>query len=118
MDDSNAKNTMNDDNTVKTVLITGAAKRVGAVTAETLHQAGYNIVIHCRISRQTADELAEKLNKQRPNSAKVIQANITDETVYNHLIKQAYQCWGRIEVLIKIAESFFPTPIGTITLTD
>ena len=118
MDDSNAKNTMNDDNTVKIVLITGGAKRVGAVTAETLHQAGYNIVIHCRMSRQAADELAEKLNKLRPDSAKVIQANLNDETVYNHLIEQAYQCWGRIDVLINNASSFFPTPIGNITLAD
>lgn len=109
---------MNDDNTVKTVLITGAAKRVGAVTAETLHQAGYNIVIHCRMSRKAADELAKKLNKLRPNSAKVIQANLNDETVYNHLIEQAYQCWGRIDVLINNASSFFPTPVGNITLAD
>jgi pteridine reductase len=118
MDNSNVNNIINDDNTVKTVLITGSAKRVGAVTAETLHQAGYNVIIHCRMSRQDADNLAEKLNKLRPNSARVVQADLNDETVYNHLIEQAYQCWGRLDVLINNASSFYPTPVGSITLAD
>ncbi|MBE9561191.1 MAG: pteridine reductase [Proteobacteria bacterium] len=103
---------------IKTAMITGSAKRVGAVIAQTLHQAGYNVIIHCRLSRQAADELAAALNSERPDSAKVIQGDLNIETVYNSLIEQAFQCWNRLDVLINNASSFYPTPIGSITLDD
>ena len=118
MDNSNANDATKDVSNVKTALITGGAKRVGAVTSQILHQAGYNVVIHCRMSRQAADELAEELNKQRPDSASVVQADLNNDTVYNHLIEQAKQCWGRLDVLVNNASSFFPTPVGNITLAD
>jgi len=104
--------------TIKTALITGGAKRVGAVTTKTLHQAGYNVIIHCRLSRQAADELAAELNSSRADSAKVIQGDLNIETIYNHLIEEAYHCWNRLDVLVNNASSFFPTPIGSITLDD
>lgn len=105
-------------NTIKTALITGAAKRVGAVTTQTLHQAGYNVIIHCRLSRQAADDLAAELNSKRADSARVIQGDLNIDTVYDHLIEEAYQCWNRLDVLVNNASSFYPTPIGSITLAD
>ena len=105
-------------NTIKTALITGGAKRIGAVTTQTLHQAGYNVIIHCRLSRQAADDLATELNSKRKDSAKVIQGDLNIDTVYDHLIEEAYQCWNRLDVLVNNASSFYPTPIGSITLAD
>ncbi len=113
MDNSNANNA-----TAKTALITGGSKRIGAATSRLLHQAGYNIIIHCRLSQQAASELAEELNTLRTDSAKVIQGDLNNETIYNHLIEQAYQCWHRLDVLINNASSFYPTPIGSITMDD
>lgn len=104
--------------TTKTAMVTGSARRIGAVIAQTLHQAGYNVIIHCRLSRQAADELAASLNSERPDSAKVIQGDLNNETIYNSLIEQAHQCWNRLDVLINNASSFYPTPIGSITLDD
>jgi pteridine reductase len=118
MDNSNVNDTTNDADTTKTALITGGARRIGAVTTKTLHQAGYNVVIHCRISRQAADDLAAELNRLRPDSASVIQADLNNDTIYDHLIEQAYHCWNRLDVLINNASSFFPTAIGSITLDD
>ncbi len=117
MDNSNANNTTITAG-IKTAMVTGSAKRVGAVIVQTLHQAGYNVIIHCRLSRQAADDLAETLNSERPDSAKVIQADLNNETIYNSLIEQAYQCWNRLDVLINNASGFYPTPIGSITLDD
>jgi len=105
-------------NTIKTALITGGAKRVGAVTTQTLHQAGYNVIIHCRLSRQAADDLATELNSKRADSARVIQGDLNIDTIYDHLIEEAYQCWNRLDVLVNNASSFYPTPIGSITLDD
>ena len=100
------------------MLVTGGAKRIGAETVRLLHQAGYNTVIHCRSSRQSADDLAEQLNNSRADSAKVIQADLDNETIYNSLIEQAFLCWNRLDVLVNNASSFYPTPIGSITLDD
>jgi len=113
MNNSNANSTI-----TKTALITGGAKRIGEVTSRLLHEAGYNVIIHCRLSEQTANELAEELNNIRADSAKVVQADLNDETIYNHLIEKAFQCWSRLDVLVNNASSFYPTSIGSITLDD
>jgi pteridine reductase len=45
-------------------LVTGAAKRIGAVIARTLHGAGANVVIHYNRSAAEADELkTERLRR-------------------------------------------------------
>ena len=113
MNHSNPNNTI-----AKTALVTGGSKRIGATTVRLLHQAGYNVVIHCRLSRQEADSLAEELNKNREDSANVIQGNLNDETIYNNLIDQAFKCWNRLDVLVNNASSFYPTPVGSITMDD
>ncbi len=118
MDNSNANNTQTETVGEKCVLVTGGAQRIGAETVRTLHLAGYNVIIHCRLSRQEADNLASELNEQRSDSAKVIQGDLNIETIYNQLIEQAHACWGRLDVLINNASSFYPTPIGSITLDD
>ncbi len=118
MDNSNANGAINDMTSVKTALITGGARRIGATTTRTLHQAGYNVIIHCRLSQQTANELANELNQEREDSAKVIQGDLNVETIYDLLIEQAYQCWNRLDLLVNNASSFYPTPIGSITLDD
>lgn len=112
MVNSNPESDMNG----KVALITGGAKRIGAETARTLHNAGLNIVVHYRSSRQEADELSNELNQLRQNSAHVIQGDLDDDTCYGRIIEDAAEAWGRLDVLVNNASSFFPTPVGTITL--
>lgn len=110
--DSTPNSTMNK----KVALITGGAKRIGAETARTLHDAGMNIVIHYRCSRQEADELSYELNQIRENSAAVVQADLDDDHAFGTLIEDAVEHWGHLDVLVNNASSFFPTPVGSITL--
>ena len=118
MDHSNANNINEKTDETKCVLVTGGAKRIGAATSRLLHQAGYRVIIHCRLSCQHAEEFAAELNASKHDSAKVIQGDLNNETIYNQLIEQAYACWNRLDVLVNNASSFFPTPIGKITLDD
>ena len=118
MDNSNANNNNAETTANKCVLVTGSAKRIGATTVEFLHQHGYNVIIHCRLSRQAADELAAKLNTERADSAKVIQGDLNNETIYHSLIEQAVACWNRLDALVNNASRFYPTPVGRITLND
>jgi pteridine reductase len=96
-------------------LVTGSAKRLGQNMIETLHDAGYRVIIHCHRSRKEADSLAIRLNKIRPNSAAVVQADLLDEASWPTLTKQVLGCFNRLDVLVNNASSFYPTPVASAT---
>src|SRR5437762_13790927 len=58
------------------ILITGAARRIGAATARALHAAGARIVLHCHRSRDEAEALADELNETRDESCGIVQADL------------------------------------------
>jgi len=99
----------------KTVLITGAAARIGAEIASTLHEAGMNIVIHYRSSADKASLLCNRLNDKRKNSAAILQADLLQTDALQKLVDQAAAIWGGLDVLVNNASSFYPTPVGQIT---
>ena len=99
----------------KVVLITGAAHRIGATTARMLHAEGMNILLHYRHSRDAAETLQTELNDIRPDSVKLLQADLHDTQSLPGLIEEAVNAWGRLDVLINNASSFYPTPIGSVT---
>ncbi len=98
-----------------TVLITGAAHRIGAATARFLHGAGMNIVIHYRQSRTGAEALQQELEAVRPDSVALVQADLHDTALLPQLVEDAAEAWGRLDVLINNASTFYPTPIGKAT---
>ena len=101
----------------KVVLITGAAHRIGATTARMLHAEGMNILLHYRHSRDAAENLQMELNAIRSDSVHLIQADLHDTANLPALVEQAINIWGRLDVLINNASSFYSTPIGTVTET-
>lgn len=99
----------------KTVLITGAAHRIGARIAHTLHQQGANLALHYRSSADAALAIQNELNAKRANSVVLIQADLHDTNSLPALIDEAARAWGRLDVLINNASTFYPTPVGTVT---
>ena len=98
------------------VLITGGARRVGAEIARTLHAAGANIVIHYRSSAAAAIALADQLNLLRPRSATIHSAHLSTADAPEKLVAATLLEFGRLDILVNNASSFFPTPIGQITV--
>lgn len=96
-------------------LITGGAKRVGAVIARTLHAAGYDLALHCRRSVQEATALANELTTQRAGSVRVWQAELADMHALPRLVEDTLSHYGRLDALVNNASAFYPTPIGTAT---
>ncbi len=97
------------------VLITGAAHRVGAAVAEALHAEGFNLVLHYRQSKDAAQALHIKLNTRRTGSAALVQGDLLDTVKLPKLVQQAVDIWGRLDVLINNASTFYPTPVGEVT---
>ncbi len=87
-------------------LVTGAARRIGASIATHLHQAGFRVVIHCHQSQKDAQELAEKLNKNRKDSALVLSADLMMMPETIELIKNAVNWGGRLDLLVNNASVF------------
>jgi pteridine reductase len=99
----------------KVALATGSARRLGAAMLRQLHGAGAHVAIHFRSSSREADALASELNALRPASAVAVQADLLDLASLPGLIEAVVQAFGRLDILINNASTFYPTPVGEIT---
>ena len=105
---------MNPDLADKVVLITGGAKRVGASICRLLHAGGANLMVHYRSSATEARALQAELNLQRPNSVAIIQGDLLNLPVLSSLVQETISHFGRLDVLINNASSYYATEIGEI----
>jgi len=99
----------------RTALVTGAARRVGAEIVRHLHAAGASVVIHCHRSRTQADALAAGLEGERPHSTLVVACDLLDTAALPGIVAAAQTRFGRLDVLVNNASTFYPTPSGSIT---
>src|ERR1700722_16184794 len=99
----------------RVVLITGGARRVGAEIARTLHAAGANVMIHYRSSAAAAIALADEFNRLRAHSAAIFAPHRL-AAGGRKLIAAALLEFGRLDILVNNASSFYPTPVGQITV--
>ena len=97
------------------VLITGAAKRIGAACARLLHSEGCNVFLHYRSSEGEAQQLCNELNRLRPGSAKIMRADLLDMAELESVAGEADRAWGGIDVLVNNASSFYPTAMADVT---
>ena len=99
----------------KTIFITGAAKRIGKEIALTFKELGWNIIIHYNSSKSDADNLADQINKDNPNSAKTVQGNLDVKEDVQKIINEVNNSFPSIDLLINNASTFYPTPIDEIS---
>ena len=94
------------------VLVTGAARRIGAAIARRLHAAGHDLALHCHGSLAEMEALAAALESARPGSVLVLQADLQDPAAPGQLVRQCIDHHGRLDGLVNNASNFFPTPLG------
>jgi len=97
------------------VLVTGAARRIGAAIARALHAAGWNVVIHYRASGGEARALEKELNRARGDSAACLRANLLDLRAVDKLAGEAHARWNRLDALVNNASSYYRTPLAELT---
>jgi pteridine reductase len=97
------------------VLITGAARRLGAAIARALHADGFDLALHYRSSGEEMRALVAGLEAARPGSVLALQANLAEFDRLPELVARTVGHHGRLDALVNNASAFFPTPLGEAT---
>ena len=99
----------------RVALITGGARRVGAAICRRLHAAGVDLMVHYRRSADEARALQEELHAARADSVALVQADLLHMPALPEMVAETVRRFGRLDILINNASSFFPSPVGEIT---
>ena len=98
----------------KTVLVTGAAQRVGRAIAEALSRRGARVAVHFRRSRREARGLVREL-RERGGEAEAFEADLADLQDIRRLAKEVLRRFGELHVLVNNASVYEKTPFETVT---
>jgi pteridine reductase len=98
----------------KVVLVTGAARRIGAAIARRLHASGANVLLHYRGAEAEAASLEAELNATRAKSAAKVKADLMAPIAPRALVSASLERFGRLDVLVNNASTFYPTAVGSI----
>jgi NAD(P)-dependent dehydrogenase (short-subunit alcohol dehydrogenase family) len=99
---------------VRTALITGAGRRIGAAITLSLARAGYSVILHANTSRQEAERLAATI-VGAGGKARVVLADLADHEAVRGLVPAA-AAFGRLTLLVNNAGEFEPDDIETLSL--
>jgi pteridine reductase len=102
----------------KVALVTGSARRVGAAIVRHLHAAGYKVAINCHNSLHDAHELAVALNDERPDSALMIQKELTNPDAAEEIMAAVRAWTGRLDLMVNNASVFVRTELTTFNAAD
>ena len=87
---------------MKTAIITGASKGIGAEIAKRLNELNYNLVLNYKSSTSLMEELISNLtNKDTKNV--IVKCDVSDYEDAKKLIDEAYDNFGTVDVLINNA---------------
>jgi pteridine reductase len=98
----------------RVALVTGAARRIGAEIAKTLHDNGFNIALHCHHSKIAAKKLSQQFNAKRPGSSIIISADLCQTAKLKNLIAATLKGLGRLDLLVNNASRFYRTKLGHV----
>ncbi len=101
----------------KVALVTGGAKRVGREIALALAGRGCAVAITYRSSRREAESTAAAIRRKGVR-ALAVEADQRDGTEVRAAVRAIEARFGRVDVLINNASSFYPTPLETVTETQ
>lgn len=96
-------------------LVTGAARRIGAIIAERLHQRGCAVIVHYHGSESEASSLVGRLNETRPDSAYLAQADLTEIDGPRQLADQVLALTPKLGLLVNNASRFYATEMGKVS---
>jgi NAD(P)-dependent dehydrogenase (short-subunit alcohol dehydrogenase family) len=96
----------------RTVLVTGAAKRLGRAIALDLARDGWDIALHFNTSQSEAEQTADRVRAEGRRVA-LLKADLSNEAEVGSLIGRAVEALGTITALINSASIFEPDDWAT-----
>ena len=89
----------------RTVLVTGAAKRLGREIALALAKDGWQVAVHYRNSLEDAQKTVTEC-AQLAGSSAAFCADLTNETAVRDLLPQVIKHFGRVDAVVNNASTF------------
>lgn len=89
----------------RVVLVTGAARRLGRKIALTLARHGWDVAVHCRISRVEAVATVAEI-RAMGRRAEVLEADLSDEQAARALVPRVLSAFGRLDAVVNSASTF------------
>ena len=89
----------------RTVLVTGAAKRLGREIALALAKDGWQVAVHYRDSLEDATKTVAECARLAGASA-AFRANLANETAVRNLLPSVIEEFGRVDAVVNSASTF------------
>ncbi|MGC8467271.1 MAG: SDR family oxidoreductase [Acidithiobacillus sp.] len=99
----------------KCILVTGAARRVGAEIAHHLAAAGCDIALHYRHSQEDAETLAEAL-RALGRRVKLLQGDLLEADCPRRLVQESIAAFGRLDGIVHNASIYRPGAFAEVEL--
>lgn len=100
--------------TARTILITGAGKRLGSCLAASFAEAGWRVAIHCHHSVAEAQALRERLGERHV----VLTADLRDLVAARKLVDEAVEYFGGLDCLLNNASVYVRKSLADTTAED
>ena len=100
------------------VLVTGAARRIGAAVARAFHAAGAAVALHYHRSAKEGARWSRSSMRRGRNPRELIRGDLALPDAWTALPATAIRAFGRLDVLVNNASTFYPTPVGEITIAQ
>ena len=83
----------------KTAIVTGAGQGIGFEICSSLAKEGARVILN-DIDPELAALAAKKINQDRPDSCKAIEGDSSNISVIKHLVKEAVEQFGQLDLVI------------------
>ena len=100
---------------MKTIFVTGGAKRIGKAIIELFAKEQWKVIIHYNKSKSDAEDLATKINSNNDNSAFIVGGDLDNAEDVQSIISSVNSISETLDLLVNNASTFYPTPIEEIS---
>ena len=87
----------------KVVLVTGSGRGIGAEITRVLSSAGASVIINYVKDSESANKIADDINKDNPGRAIVVKADVSDSIQVRKMFSDIRGRFGEIDVLVNNA---------------